>query len=89
MSLNIKTSQGLERINSVCVKSGYSEVNCTSAEYAGLSVYDPRTIYVVTYPNGIIKKYLGDKEIGGSTAGISALVTAGTSASSEGATPTE
>lgn len=89
MSLNIKTSQGLERINSVCVKSGYSEVNCTSAEYAGLSVYDPHTIYVVTYPNGIIKKYLGDKEIGSSMTGVLTMAMPGTSASSQGVTPTE
>lgn len=62
----------------------------TQTEYDALTVKDSNTLYTVT-DGSKVTLYLGETELksGSVTAGVSTLVTAGTSASSEGATPTE
>jgi hypothetical protein len=62
----------------------------TQTEYDALTVKDPDTLYTVT-DGSKVTLYLGETELksGSVTAGISALVTVGTSESSQGMTPTE
>lgn len=62
---------GTNTINFIVIKSvignGYASVECTKAEYDAMDTHDDHTIYIVTFPNGTVKQYLGDELIGGSS----------------------
>ena len=62
----------------------------TAAQYEALATKSPTTLYTVV-DGSKVTQYLGETELksGSVTAGVSTLLTAGTSASSQGETPTE
>lgn len=69
MSVKYYKNGSIANVSDMLIKTAgggkYKEVECTAAEYEAIDPHDSKTIYVVTYPDSTVKKYLGDEEIGG------------------------